>query len=332
MKINMFTVIAIACVATGTSGTTFAQQQMSSNLPSATTGGPSSSSSTTGAATAETTTTKPVAPTTTTAAAAPSDKSTTTTGPAGKSTTTKSPAKTTTTTASKTTTTAISTKKPDGKVKGWECENVGGQPKCVPCTSKGKGCKPKGACRATCGGPKPPKPQPFHPIPCSTCGLCSFCQGGNEQCYPVDESLIAEKGPTLFCGDGSWLCPDQLYDESKDKGLKQGSAFQCQWFANPCTCAGEESILYILHPTQQVPCGCLDYGVTTEQTLPGMVAAVSYGSSGVNLVWNTSSAMEATKTLQTATAAPVDDGSSNNATQLPVGNATVASPTPAAEQ
>jgi len=63
-----------------------------------------------------------------------------------------------------------------------------------------------------------------------------------------------------------------------------------------------------------------------------MVAAVSYGSSGVNLVWNTSSPMQATKTLQTSTAAPVDDGSSNDATQLPVGNATVASPTPAVEQ
>lgn len=191
---------------------------------------------------------------------------------------------------------------------------------------------------ATCGGPKPPKPQPFRPRPCSSCDLCSFCEHGNEQCWPVDQSLIAAKGPTLFCGDGSWLCPDQLYDAAKDTGLQQGSAFQCQWFSNPCTCAGEENLLYILAPQQQVPCGCLEYGVSEQQSLPGMIAAVSYGSSGVNLVWNTSSAVEASKQLQTATAAPVEGanaaaptGADNAKAQMPVGNATVASPAAAAD-
>jgi len=136
------------------------------------------------------------------------------------------------------------------------------------------------------------------------------------------------------------ICPSQFFNGVR--GLQQADAFTCQYFINPCdVCAAQEHVLYLLEPTKQTTCGCLNYGVTTQQTLPGMTAAISYGSSvgstgGVQVVYNTSAPQQAADALlasssnssssATATAAPATADQAAAAvasnSNIAVGNAT----------
>lgn len=141
------------------------------------------------------------------------------------------------------------------------------------------------------------------------------------------------------------ICPSQMWNGFS--GLQQADAFTCQYFINPCQpCAAQEHVLYLLEPAKQTTCGCLSYGVTTQQTLPGMTAAISYGPTvgsggGVQVVYNTSAPQEAATAVldsssnsssSTATAAPADAAqvAAAQAASVPVGNVTATTTTTAA--
>ena len=110
------------------------------------------------------------------------------------------------------------------------------------------------------------------------------------------------------------VCPSLMYDASKGYGLAPAPAFQCSWFVNPTTLFANPRALYVFSPTATEPCGCLGYGVATEQTLPQLVVAAQ-------VVEDCSGA-----TVVNATAAAAPTAGDSNATMVGTGlNATSAS-------